>query len=155
MLNAIGAVWLMGTVSHLEPMKKIIPLLASTFLFGSRVLFAAELPTPTETITPADVERGSIKVHRLGAERFAVFFTYTEEGAKKMLSFSEKHAGQKMNRRVGDYLAPDGICYAPQDRIEYEKWKSGWLKRRTSKFIVSSEANAQAVVAGLGGKSNK
>ena len=135
-------------------MKKMMLILAS-ILCGSGVLLAAELSTFTDTITPADVEQGSVKVHRLGADRFAVFFTYTDNGAKRMLSFSEKHAGQKMITKVGEWVGPVGICYAPQDPVQYEKWKTGWLERRTSKLIVSSEADAQAIIAGLKNKASK
>ena len=135
-------------------MKKVMLILAST-LCGSGVLLAAELSTFTDILTPADVEQGSVKVHRLGADRFAVFFTYTDHGAKRMLSFSENHAGQKMITKVGEWASPVGIYYAPQDPVQYAMWKAGWLERRTSKLIVSNEADAQAIVAGLKSRASK
>ncbi len=113
-------------------------------------------PAPVQDILLArDIVQDSIRMVPIGRRRFAVFFTYTESGATNMLAFNEAHAGQKVQTRVGDYLCPVAICYRPRDRAEYERWKQGWLKRRTSKFIVDGEDEAQELTAALKGNRDK
>jgi hypothetical protein len=130
-----------------------------TFLFflswTSQVVLGAELTTPIQKMTPEDVVQDSIRVLRMGTNKFTVFFTYTERGAEKMLAFSEAHAGERTRTQVGDFLLPEGVCYAPRDPTEYASWREGWLKRRTSKFFGVSAADADAIVAGLEGKPTK
>jgi len=136
-------------------MQKIVAFLLGVFwitrfAFGAEpFVFEAE-PTPAiKSIVPEDIVQDSIKVLQMGTNKFTVFFTFTEAGAKKNLAFSEEHAGQKMLTRVGNFLSREGVCYAPQDPAEYARWREGWLKRRTSKFYGVNKAEAEAIVAGL------
>jgi hypothetical protein len=128
------------------------------FAFGvlwmSRVAFCAE-PLAIRSIAPEDVMQDSIKILRMGTNKFTVFFTYTEGGAEKMLAFEEAHRGQKTQTRICDFLAPQGHGYTPRDPTEYARWREGWLKRRTDKFFGVSAADAEAIVAGLKGEPRK
>jgi hypothetical protein len=142
-------------VSQLKLMRRIIAFLFGVF-WTSQVVFGAEPTAPIYNINPEDVVRESIRtvqIGTIGTNTVAVFFTYTEAGAKKMLDFQEAHAGQKMRTRIGDYLRPEG--YAMTQTAAYERWKEGWLKWRTSKFYGVSEAEAKAIVTGLKGKAVK
>ena len=130
-------------------------LIAFGLVCATLVGLGAE-PAPTrEILLPRDIVQDSIRMVPMGHGRFAVFFTYTESGATNMLLFNEAHAGQRVQTRVGDYLCPVAICHIPRDRAEYERWKEGWLKRRTSKFIVDSEDEAQELTAALKAKRDK
>ncbi|HZR18682.1 MAG TPA: hypothetical protein VFE51_15425 [Verrucomicrobiae bacterium] len=116
---------------------------------------SAELAPVQDILLPRDIVQDSIRIFTMGHSRFAVFFTYTESGATNMLAFNEAQAGQRVQTRVGDYLCPVAICYKPRDLAEYERWKQGWLKRRTSKFIVDGEDEAQKLTAALKGDRDK
>jgi hypothetical protein len=132
-------------------MRKIIAFLFGLFL-ASPVVFAEEPATPIYSISPKDVVQESVRTFRLGTNKVAVFFTYTEAGAKKMLDFQEAHAGQKMRTQIGAHLMPEGYAMLRREPGEYERWKEGWLKWRTSKFYGVSEADGKAIVAGLKGE---
>jgi hypothetical protein len=133
------------------------------FLFGvfwtCQVVFGVEPPVPIYNINAEDVVPESVRtvqIRTIGTNTVAVFFTYTESGAKKMLDFQEAHAGQKMRTQIGEYLRPEGYGnMARQDPSAYERWKEGWLKWRTFKFYGVSEAEAKAIVTGLKGKALK
>ena len=135
-------------------MRKIFAFLFGLFL-ASPVVFAAEAIIPIYNISPKDVVQDSIKTARLGTNKVAVFFTYTEAGAKKMLDFQEAHAGEKMRTQIGAHLMPEGYAMMRREPGEYERWKEGWLKWRTSKFYGVSEADGEAIVAGLKGEPGK
>jgi len=124
-------------------------------LWMSRIALCAEPRAAVDSILPEDVVQGSVKEVQMESNRFAVFFTYTDIGAKKMLTFSEQHAGQKMRTRVGKYLGPEGVCYEPPDPGEYAKWKEDWLKRRTSKIVGLSDIDTKSILAGLKGEPRK
>jgi hypothetical protein len=87
-------------------------------LWLSQLLLTAASDAPLERMTPEDVVQDSIKIERISdiplTNKLTVFFTYTEVGARKMLAFSEVHAGQKACKAVGDWLSPVGLIYAPQ-----------------------------------------
>jgi hypothetical protein len=144
----------MRNVSHSAVMQKILAFLLGAF-WTTRFVFGAEPTPPIKSIAPEDIVQDSIKLLQMGTNKSTVFFTYTDLGAKKMLAFSEEHAGQKTRTRVGEYLGPEGICYRPPDPVEYAKWKEGWLKRRTSKIVGVSEIDAKAILAGLKGEPRK
>jgi hypothetical protein len=131
-------------------------LSAFGLICASLVGLTAEPAAPVESVLlPGDVVQDSVRIFPMGHSRFAVFFTYTESGATNMLAFSEAHVGERVQTRIGDYLCPVAISYGPRDRAEYERWKEGWLKRRTSKFIIDGEDEAKELAAALKGKRSK
>jgi hypothetical protein len=109
--------------------------------------------TPTRRILPEDIVQESIQLWRFSTNSFAVRWTYTEAGAKKMLAFRENHEGQMVRTVVGSFESPPGEISMfrpmPPTFTNYARWKEGWLKRRTDKFFGVSEGNAKKIVAGL------
>ncbi len=112
---------------------------------------------PMNRILPEDIEPASIRTWRFSTNRFAVMFTYTETGAKKMLAFREAHEGQKVRTAVGEFETHphEAIFRATPPYFRsymYHQWKEGWLKRRTDKFADVSQDEARKIVAGLQGR---
>ena len=64
---------------------------------------AQEQAVPTRRILPEDIEQSSIQMVRFSTNSFAVRFTYTEAGAKKMLAFEREHAGHEVITQVGAF----------------------------------------------------
>lgn len=117
--------------------------------------FAQEQTVPTRRILPEDIVQDSIQLVRFSTNSFAVRFTYTEAGAKKMLAFREAHEGQKVRTVVGGFESPPGEMVfrpMPPTFTNYTQWKEGWLKHRTDKFFGVTEDNAKKIVAGLKSK---
>src|SRR5437016_6492594 len=83
-------------------------------LFSSIKLGFAEEPVlPTLHVLPEDViqetiEELPITLYQM-TNKYAVRWTYTEAGARKMLSFWEEHRGQKVRMVLG-HLERIGIC---------------------------------------------
>ena|ERR1035437_3920047 len=106
---------------------------------------------PTRRILPEDIVQDSIQLFRFATNRFAVRWTYTEAGAKKMLAFTEAHVGETVRTEVGSYESTGGI--APFTSLpgcaSYSEWRAGWLKHRTDKFFGGSEEDAKKIVDGL------
>jgi hypothetical protein len=121
----------------------------------SPTIVGTEPTTPVYSISSEDVVQETIRTFRMGTNKVTVFFTYTEAGAKKMLDFQEAHAGQKMRTQIGAHLSHEEHAMMRQDPVEYERWKAGWLKWRTSKFYGVTEAEGEAIVAGLKGEPTK
>ena len=113
---------------------------------------AQEQKVPTRRILPEDIVQDSVQVVRFLTNNFAVRWTYTEAGAKKMLAFDEAHEGQKVRTIVGSFEShPGEIMFRPMPPLftTYAQWKEGWLKHRTDKFFGVSEDDAKRIVAGL------
>jgi hypothetical protein len=96
----------------------------SVLCWSLRVAHAQEA-LPAIRILPEDIIRGSVQQIHFNANNFAVRWTYTEAGARKMLAFWERHKGEKVRTQVGSFETPPGI-QAPCDT----SWKEGWLKHR-------------------------
>ena len=112
-------------------------------------------PVPARHILPEDVVQDSIQVVRFSTNSFAVRWTYTEAGAKKMLAFSEAHEGRKVRIVIGSFeTSAHEFVFRPMPPVftNYAQWKDGWLKRRTDKCFVASEDDAKRMVAGLTSK---
>ena len=114
--------------------------------------FAGEQSVPMMRISSEDVVQSSIQEFRLSSNSFAVRWTYTEAGAKKMLTFREAHESQTIRTVVGDYefigqLAPSSAL--PPGVASYSEWREGWLKHRGDKFFGVSETEAQKILVGL------
>ena len=107
---------------------------------------------PAFRILPEDVVQDSIQQVRFATNQFAVRWTFTEAGANKMLAFEEAHEGQKTCTVIGSYKTPPGVIshFLPMPAFtNYTQWKEGWLKHRTDKMFSVTEADAQAITAGL------
>jgi hypothetical protein len=117
---------------------------------------AQEQDIPTRRILPEDISQDSIRLLQASTNCFVVRWTYTEEGAKKMLVFIETHRGQKTRTMIGSYESPitEGEYFRPVSPTftPYDQWKAGWLKRRTDKVVGVSEVDAKNIVAGLKNK---
>src|SRR5207245_2919771 len=103
-------------------------------------------------ILPEDIVQESIRIFSVSTNSFAVSWTYTEAGAKRMLEFREAHEGQKVRTAVGEFVTPPcEIIFRPMPPTftNYTQWKEGWLKWRTDKFFGMSEEDAKKFVAGL------
>jgi hypothetical protein len=109
--------------------------------------FAQEPTLPARRILPEDIEQDSIKMVRVSTNLFAVRFTYTEPGAKKMLAFDHEHAGHEVLIQVGSFGTRTTL--APLEPRSPGWTEEGWLKRRTNKFFGESEDNAKKIVEGL------
>ena len=106
-----------------------------------------EQTVPTRRILPEDIEQDSIRTVRFSTNSFAVRFTYTEAGAKKMLTFEREHAGHEVIMQVGTFERRGMIASLstrPQGWTE-----EGYLKHRGDKFLGVSEADAKKIVEGL------
>jgi len=122
------------------------------FLLAAGSAIAEDLAVPVVQILPTDVVQSSIQQSRFGSNRFAVRWTFTEAGAKKMIAFWEVHEGRKISVSVGDFVSPPAkhvFLPMPPLSTNYAQWKAGWLKHRTDKIFLESEADARAVVDGL------
>jgi hypothetical protein len=125
----------------------ILVLLAAACLAQDKI-------APTRRILPEDIVQDSIQLVRFSTNRFAVRFTYTEAGAKKMLAFREAHESQKVRTVVGDFESPlveMSFRPLPPHFTTYAQWKKGWLEHGTDKFVVG-EDDAKKIVAGLKSK---
>lgn len=133
--------------------KTFIPLLVlfSALQFG----IADEPPVPTHRILPEDVVQGSVHQWRMGTNKYAVSWSYTEAGAMKSLAFREANEGRKTCTAVGRFQTPPcEIRFQPMPPMftNYAQWKEGWLKHRTDKFFGVTEEDANRIVAGLKGQ---
>jgi hypothetical protein len=107
---------------------------------------------PSIRILPEDIVQTSIQQTRSGpgTNQFGVRWTYTDEGAKKMLTFWNAHAGEKTLEQVGDFE-----YRATRSKGKPKGWteeEEGWLKWRTDKFFGVTEADAKKITAGLTAK---
>lgn len=108
---------------------------------------AQEQAVPARRILPEDIEQSSIQMVRSSTNSFAVRFTYTEAGAKKMLAFEREHAGHEVITQVGAFercgmIAP--LSTRPQGWTE-----EGYLKHSGDKFFGVREDGAKKIVDGL------
>jgi hypothetical protein len=108
---------------------------------------AQEQTIPTRRILPDDIEQDSIKVVQFSTNRFAVRFTYTESGARKMLAFRHEHSGCEFMLQVDGFqrrgkIAP--VSVRPQGWTE-----EGYLRHRGDKLFGVSQEDAEKIVAGL------
>ena len=127
--------------------KLLIPLFV--LCWSAVVVPAQELP-PTIRILPEDIVQTSIKQRPSpgGTNKVAVFWQYTETGAKKMLAFWRAHAGETVVELVGDFE-----CHPTLSTNRPPNWtEEGWLKSRTDKFFAVSEEDAKKIIAGFQGK---
>ena len=110
----------------------------------------AQESLPTIRILPEDVVQTSIEQlpSLVGTNKFAVGWTYTEAGAKKMLAFRRDHAGEEVLTQVGDFEVRATISMAKPPNWS----EKGWLKLRTEKFFSVSAEDAKKIVAGMKGK---
>ena len=134
-------------------MNKSTIIISALFLVAS-FGFAQEQTVPTIRILPEDVVQTSIQQVRFGTNSFAVRWTYTEAGARKMLAFRESHNGQKVDTEVGSYEFTGMIDAfgVPPGCASYSEWREGWLKHRTDKFFGVSETDAHEILVGLKSK---
>lgn len=125
-------------------MRAILTLTLAVIAFSC---FAQEQTLPTRRILPEDVEQDSIQVVRFSTNSFAVRFTYTEAGAKRMLTFSREHAGDEVVMQVGAFERRSTIA-SPETRPA--GWtEEGYLKHRGDKFFGVSEDDAKKIAEGL------
>lgn len=105
-------------------------------------------PPPIHHILSEDIVQDSIEQSGFGTNKFVIRWSYTEEGAKKMLAFRKAHDGQEVITRVGSFEFRGSI--KPRDSYP-PGWinEAGWLKRRTDKFFGVSEDDAKKIVDGL------
>ncbi|HXF10242.1 MAG TPA: hypothetical protein VN625_05610 [Desulfuromonadaceae bacterium] len=118
---------------------------------GCRVASAQET-FPAIRLVPEDIVQDSVKQVRWTTNHFAVKWTYTEVGAKKLLAFWGRHEGQKVCIQAGSFTCPPFVAPASLDPVTHTDWRNDWFKRRTDKFMNVSEDDAKAIVAGLTGK---
>jgi hypothetical protein len=112
---------------------------------------------PVMRILPENIVPDSIQLVRWSTNTFAVRWTFTEAGAKRMLTFWEAHVGQTICTEVGSYKSTTVIapCFQPQSFrpmpgcATYSEWREGWLKHRTDKFCGVSRDDAKRIIAGL------
>ena len=123
-----------------------------TFILAmiTMVCLSQEQAVPTCRILPEGIEQDSIRLAQLTTNTFAVRFTYTEAGAKKMLAFWRKHAGQEVITKVGSFERRGRI--APLHSRPPSWTEEGWLKRRTDKFFGVSKDDAKKIMDGLKNK---
>ncbi len=129
-------------------MKKFFVALLA-LCWSAAVVPAQESP-PTIRILPEDIVQTSIKQRPSpgGTNKVAVFWQYTETGAKKMLAFWRAHAGEEVVEQVGDFE-----CHPTLSTNKRPNWtEEGWLKSRTDKFFAVSEEDAKKIIAGFKGK---
>jgi hypothetical protein len=122
----------------------------------------AQEAVPTRRILPEDIVRDSIQLFRFPTNRFtfasngfAVRWTYTEAGAKKMLAFREANEGKKVRTVIGEFEGQPGeMIFRPMPPLftNYAQWKEGWLKHRRDKIFGVSEEDAKKIMAGLKSK---
>ena len=96
-------------------------------------------------ILPEDIVQQSIRQLQVSMNKFAVRWTYTEAGAKKMLAFRRARTGHEAITKVGSFEVRAKIAEARPPGWTEERW----LKRRTDKFYGVSEDDAKIIVAGL------
>ena len=108
---------------------------------------ANQIAAPTRRILPGDIEQDSIQMVRFSTNSFAVRFTYTEAGARKMLAFEREHAGHEVITQVGSVVRR-GII-APLSARPQGWTEEGYLKHRGDKFFGVSEEEAKKIVDGL------
>jgi len=116
---------------------------------------AQEQAVPTRRIMPEDIVQDSIQLVRFSTNNFAVRWTYTEAGAKNMLTFREAHEGRKVRTAIGEFEGQPGeMIFRPMPPVftNYAQWKEGWLKHRTDKVVGVSEDDAKKIAAGLKSK---
>ena len=106
-----------------------------------------ELTLPTRRILSEDVEHDSVRTVRFTTNSFAVRFTYTEAGAKKMLAFRREHAGHDVLLQVGVFERL--VRIAALDTRPAGWTEEGYLKHRGDKFFDVSEDDAKKIVEGL------
>jgi hypothetical protein len=111
---------------------------------------AQEQGIPTERIVPQDVEQSTIRMGRISTNSFAVLFTYTEAGAKKMLAFRREHAGHEVLTHIGSFEIRASIMPLESGPLGWTE--EGWLKWRTDKVFGISEDDAKKIVEGLKSK---
>ncbi|HET9804159.1 MAG TPA: hypothetical protein VFP96_13060 [Candidatus Acidoferrum sp.] len=117
--------------------------------WSAAVVPAQELP-PTIRILPEDIVQTSIKQRPSPGvtNKVAVFWQYTETGARKMLAFWRAHAGKEVVEQIGDFE-----CHPTLSTNKPPNWtEEGWLKSRTDKFFAVSEEDAKKIIAGFQGK---
>ena len=157
-------------------MRKTLILIFALFSVAGSCL-AQEQQVPTRRILPEDVVQDSVLLFQfstnhsldaieaipvtptnLFAKSFAVRWTYTEAGARKMLAFNEAHEGQKTRIVIGSFellelpLSENVFRPMPPAFTNYVQWKEGWLQHRTDKIVGVSGDDAKKIVAGLKSK---
>jgi hypothetical protein len=129
--------------------------LAAALAMPAAFSFAQAPAVPTRNITPDEVVQASVKLVTVYSNTLAVKWTYTEKGATNMLAFWEAHQNQSVRTVIGTFespLASVPLRIASPDDPAYNRWKEDWLKRRTDKFITTSEDDAKKIMAGLKGE---
>lgn len=125
-------------------MRTTVAFLLMMFALG---VLAQAQRVATRAILPEDIEQDSIRVVRLSTNHFAVRFTYTEAGAKKMLAFNREHAGQEVITQVGTFERRGSIASL---RVRPPGWtEEGYLKHRGDKFMGVREDDAKRIAEGL------
>src|SRR4051812_47417482 len=87
---------------------------------------AQALSPSTIRILPEDVEQGSIQQVRFTTNQFAVRWTYTEAGARKMLAFWEGNVGKETTEIIGSFETRPAVNHSPRDAAGYNKFKESW-----------------------------
>jgi hypothetical protein len=126
--------------------KSVISILALSCM--SCLGLAQEQALPAIRILPEDIVQESVQEFRMGTNKYAVRWTYTEAGAKKMLAFRKAHDGEEVITRVDNFESRGKII----PRKSYPAgWVNdeGWLKSRTDKFFGVSEEDAKTIKSGL------
>jgi len=136
-------------------MQKILAL-TLFLLLAHQYCLTDDSTVATRRILPEDVAPGSVRMWRMDANKFAVHWTYTEAGAKKMVAFQDANEGKKVRMAAGRFETVPGLIMEfrpmPPHVTNYAQWKEGWLQHRTDKYYGLDETNAKLLAAGLKGE---
>ncbi|MGN6553249.1 MAG: hypothetical protein ACTHLW_05960 [Verrucomicrobiota bacterium] len=143
-----------GLIVAQDKASDVFGLLSSTATNAVSDYVTVPASIPISTISPEDIEQDSIEFFEqhyttsATTNMFVVRWTYTEEGAKKVLAFRKAHDGQEVITRIGSFEFRGSI--KPRDSYP-PGWVNDerWLKRRTDKFFGVSEDDAKKIVDGL------
>ena len=128
----------------LHDMRTVLAIILTMVVAGC---FAQGQTLPMRRVLSEDVEPDSIKLEQISTNSFVVRFTYTESGAKKLLTFRREYAGHEAVIQVGSFERRTTIASFESRSAEWTE--EGWLKRRTDKFFGVSEEDAKSIVEGL------
>jgi hypothetical protein len=141
-----------GLIVAEDPAVDAFSLFSPTALYAVSNYVTVPAPKPIGTISPEDVEQGSIEVFEINTslattKNFIVRWRYTEEGAKKVLAFWREHAGHEVITRIGSFEWDGPLASL---KLRPAGWTDeGWLERRTDKFFGASEDDAKRILTGL------
>jgi len=132
--------------------KSYVVLILVLLLATAGLKAGAAEAVPTIQLGPGDIVQDSIKQVHWSTNLFAVKWSYTESGAKRMVDFWGQHPGKKVCIQVGKFTTPPFVAPGPEDPVTHEDWRPGWLQRHTDRFLNITEKDAKTIVAGMTGR---